>query len=131
MNLQPSPSPLGVTCPSPRLLAPWGAAEYIPPHDNLGGGLTMKGAIRARGTCDRCGGKWRDEYARGRQVAVVCEKCGTGAPAVYVDARGFKDSTGNVDRIYTDEQEQLLTFPAASRLLEAIRTALAVLGGRR
>jgi len=81
----------------------------------------MRGSIRARKTCDRCGGKWRDEYARGRQVAVVCLDCGVSAPAVYVDVRGFRDRKGNVGRIYTDEQEQLLTFPAAHRLLEAIR----------
>ena len=82
----------------------------------------MRGSIRARETCDRCGGKWRDEYARGRQVAVVCSGCGVSAPAVYVDARGFRDRKGNVGRIYTDEQEQPLTFPAAHRLLEAIRS---------
>jgi integrase len=81
----------------------------------------MRGAIRARGTCDRCGGKWRDEYARGRQVAIVCSDCGASAPAVYVDARGFRDRTGNVGRIYTDEHDQPLAYPAASRLLEAIR----------
>jgi integrase len=81
----------------------------------------MRGSIRARKTCDRCGGKWRDEYARGRQVAVVCSGCGVSAPAVYVDARGFRDRTGNVGRIYTDEQDRPLIFPSADRLREAIR----------
>ncbi len=91
--IQPSPSPVGVYPPQ---VAFAGGGEVVSSPLPWGGNLTMRGSIRARGTCDRCGGKWRDEYARGRQVAVVCSVCGVSAPAVYVDARGFRDRKGNV-----------------------------------
>jgi hypothetical protein len=73
----------------------------------------MRGAIRAKEKCDRCGGSWRDEYARGRHVGIACDSCGAPAPAVYIDARGFRDRTGNVGKIYTDDHGQPLHFPAA------------------
>lgn len=51
----------------------------------------MKGQVRAKGVCDRCGGKWRDEYARGRLVGIACSECGASAPAVYDDKKEGRD----------------------------------------
>ena len=54
-------------------------------------------------------------------TAIVCGKCGGSPRAVFIDGRCFKDRRGSVGKIYMDDLDRPLTFPAAYRLLEAIR----------
>lgn len=79
----------------------------------------MKGQVRARGRC-RCGGKWIEERVRQKVIGLCCGKCEALPTKIYVDARGFRDRTGNVGRIGTDDQGRPLSYLAAERLLQAI-----------
>lgn len=97
------------------------------PSQIPGEGLEMRGSIHGRGTC-RCGGGWKEDRVRGKLLGLVCDRCGGQPRAVYIDARGFRDRTGNVGRIYTDDDDRLLSWPVAERLLEAIRRDKDALG---